>query len=84
MRSRRRTLKICAGNMSAKKRRFLGLLAVLMLLPVVVLAQATYTAQLSGVVTDSSGGVVPGAKVVLLHCVIVAWQANPQGSLNSY
>src|SRR5690242_7541216 len=28
-------------------------------------AQATYTAQLTGVVTDASGGVVPGAKVTL-------------------
>jgi hypothetical protein len=26
-------------------------------------AQSTYTAQLSGVVTDASGGVIPGAKV---------------------
>jgi len=52
--------------MSATKRSFLGSLAVLMFLPVIVLAQATYTGQLSGVVTDSSGGVVPGAKVVLV------------------
>src|SRR5271166_4404576 len=29
------------------------------------LAQSTYTAQLSGVVTDSSGAVIPGAKVTL-------------------
>ena len=28
-------------------------------------AQSTYTAQLSGVVTDSSGGVIVGAKVIL-------------------
>jgi hypothetical protein len=28
-------------------------------------AQSSYTAQLTGVVTDSSGGVVPGAKVIL-------------------
>jgi hypothetical protein len=28
-------------------------------------AQSTYTAQLSGVVTDASGGVIPGAKVTL-------------------
>ena len=28
-------------------------------------AQSTYTAQLSGVVTDSSGAVIPGAKVIL-------------------
>ncbi len=30
-----------------------------------VLGQSTYTAQLSGVVTDSSGAVIPGAKVIL-------------------
>jgi Carboxypeptidase regulatory-like domain len=30
-----------------------------------VAAQSTYTAQLSGVVTDSSGAVIPGAKVTL-------------------
>jgi len=28
-------------------------------------AQSTYTAQLSGVVKDASGGVIPGAKVIL-------------------
>ncbi len=28
-------------------------------------AQSTYTAQLSGVLTDSTGGVVPAAKVIL-------------------
>ncbi len=28
-------------------------------------AQSTYTAQLTGVVTDSSGGVIPGGKVTL-------------------
>lgn len=28
-------------------------------------AQSTYTAQLSGTITDSSGGVIPGAKVIL-------------------
>ena len=28
-------------------------------------AQSTYTAQLTGVVTDSSGGVIPGVKVTL-------------------
>ena len=29
-------------------------------------AQSTYTAQLTGVVTDSSGGVIPGARVTLV------------------
>jgi hypothetical protein len=44
-----------------------GLLSLLPLLlfPTVLPAQSTYTAQLSGVITDSSGGVVPGAKVLL-------------------
>src|SRR5215472_7190581 len=34
-------------------------------LPAFVCSQATYTAQLTGTVTDSSGGVVAGAKVIL-------------------
>src|SRR5262245_42992846 len=34
-------------------------------LPALLCAQATYTAQLTGTVTDSSGGVVAGAKVIL-------------------
>src|SRR6476660_6459636 len=34
-------------------------------LPVLLCSQATYTAQLTGTVTDSSGGVVAGAKVIL-------------------
>jgi hypothetical protein len=34
-------------------------------LPALLCSQATYTAQLTGTVTDSSGGVVPGAKVIL-------------------
>ncbi len=38
---------------------------VLLSAPVLILAQATYTAQLTGTVTDSSGGVVVGAKVTL-------------------
>ena len=44
-----------------------SLLAFLTLLaaPLVLNAQANYTAQLSGTVTDTSGGVVPGAKVTI-------------------
>jgi len=34
-------------------------------LPALLCSQATYTAQLTGTVTDSSGGVVAGAKVIL-------------------
>ena len=33
--------------------------------PALLLSQATYTAQLTGTVTDSSGGVIAGGKVVL-------------------
>jgi Cna protein B-type domain. len=33
--------------------------------PALLLCQATYTAQLTGTVTDSSGGVLAGAKVIL-------------------
>jgi hypothetical protein len=43
---------------------FLALVASLGLGPQTA-AQSTYTAQLSGVVKDASGGVIPGAKVVL-------------------
>jgi len=44
-----------------------SLLAILILLaaPYLLYAQANYTAQLSGTVTDTSGGVVPGAKVII-------------------
>src|ERR1700761_4778863 len=43
-----------------------GVVAVATLLaPTPVAAQSSYTAQLSGVVSDSSGGVIPGAKVTL-------------------
>ncbi len=42
-------------------------LALLLILsaPARILSQATYTAQLTGTVTDSSGGIVVGAKVTL-------------------
>src|SRR5689334_11674600 len=46
----------------------IGLLGILFLISGLgtrLAAQATYTAQLTGVVTDASGGVVPGAKVTL-------------------
>jgi len=41
------------------------LAALLLLAPGQTAAQSTYTAQLSGVVNDASGGVIPGAKVVM-------------------
>src|SRR5580765_7426913 len=46
---------------------FRSLLAILTLLaaPLVLNSQANYTAQLSGTVTDTSGGVVPGARVTI-------------------
>src|SRR5579871_5619774 len=50
--------------MSFFLRSALALLALLSA-PLLLRAQATYTAQLTGTVTDSSGGVVVGAKVVL-------------------
>ena len=43
----------------------LGLFFAYLLLVTSVPAQSTYTAQLTGVVSDSSGGVIPGAKVTL-------------------
>jgi hypothetical protein len=41
----------------------LGLLLLLMQVP--VFGQAAYTSQLTGVVTDASGGVIPGARITL-------------------
>jgi len=38
---------------------------VLLLYSSALAAQSTYTAQLTGVVTDSSGGVIPGVKIIL-------------------
>src|SRR5580693_1003822 len=38
---------------------------VLLLYSSALAAQSTYTAQLTGVVTDSSGGVIPGVKLIL-------------------
>jgi Carboxypeptidase regulatory-like domain len=51
--------------MSANFRRLLGLISFFLIWPVSLPAQSTYTAQLSGVVTDSSGGVVVGARIIL-------------------
>src|SRR5215475_11807059 len=45
--------------------RFACAILLILGLPVLVCSQATYTAQLTGTVTDSSGGVVVGAKVIL-------------------
>ncbi|MGH9758316.1 MAG: carboxypeptidase-like regulatory domain-containing protein, partial [Candidatus Acidiferrales bacterium] len=49
---------------------FLGVLAGMLLVIALLsssslFAQSTFTSQLSGVVTDSSGGVIPGAKITL-------------------
>src|SRR5216684_476279 len=43
---------------------FLAFLLALAFAPA-IRAQATYTAQLTGVITDSSGGVIASAKVIL-------------------
>jgi Carboxypeptidase regulatory-like domain/TonB dependent receptor len=43
----------------------MGLLCSLLCIAMPVAAQSTFTAQLTGVVSDSSGAVVPGAKVTL-------------------
>jgi hypothetical protein len=51
--------------MLATTRKLLSLFSFLLLIPSVVASQAAYTAQLAGVVSDTSGGVVAGAKVVL-------------------
>jgi Carboxypeptidase regulatory-like domain len=51
--------------MFAAIRRQIRMLFLLFLLPSFLTAQSTYTAQLSGVVTDSSGSVGSGAKVLL-------------------
>src|SRR5580693_49536 len=45
----------------------LGLLIGNLIVGGTAAAQSTYTAQLTGVVTDSSGGVIPGAKVTLIE-----------------
>jgi Carboxypeptidase regulatory-like domain/TonB dependent receptor len=44
---------------------FFSIFALALLLASQVAAQSTYTGQLSGVVSDPSGGVIPGAKVIL-------------------
>jgi hypothetical protein len=51
--------------MSTIIRKWFCFLFLLSALPPILGAQSTYTAQLSGVVTDSSGGVVLRAKVIL-------------------
>src|SRR5215472_5929451 len=38
---------------------------LMLLTPTMVIGQAAYTSQLTGVVTDASGGVIPGARVTL-------------------
>ena len=44
---------------------FLAATTAMLIAPEPAAAQSSYTAQLSGVVSDSSGGVIPGAKVTL-------------------
>jgi hypothetical protein len=66
-------------------RKTLALAAVLLFLYALgspaLRAQSSYTAQLTGVVTDSSGGVVPGAKVTLTdEATNIATTANTNGS----
>jgi hypothetical protein len=66
-------------------RKTIALAAVLLFLCAMVApalrAQSSYTAQLSGVVTDSSGGVVPGAKVTLTdESTSIATTANTNGN----
>ena len=51
--------------MSVAFREMFYFFALLLLAPAFLVAQSTFTAQLSGVVTDSSGGTVAGAKVIL-------------------
>ena len=41
------------------------LLFAISLCPLMVLGQSTFTSQLTGVVTDSTGAVIPGAKITL-------------------
>ncbi len=51
--------------MSAAFRKLFYIFSLALVVGSQSFAQSTYTAQLSGVITDSSGGVVPGAKVSL-------------------
>src|SRR5262249_17254873 len=53
------------GIMAARVSKLLAVVALIVLSPLLVSAQSTYTAQLSGTVTDASGGVVVGAEVIL-------------------
>jgi hypothetical protein len=53
--------------------------------PVILFAQANYTTQLTGTVTDSSGGVVSGAKVIVtddatnIAATVVSYIASVDG-----
>src|SRR5215475_11977906 len=67
--------------MSSPFRTILSFLLILFA-PVILAAQANYTAQLSGTVTDSSGGAVAGAKVIVTDdatSVAVTATTNDQG-----
>ena len=52
--------------MFSRFRKVFCLLSLIAFLPGFSVAQSTYTAQLNGVVTDSSGGVIVGARVILI------------------
>src|SRR5580700_837210 len=62
--SRARAAKF-AFAVAAIATSFAATTLVTLLTPPQAAAQSSYTAQLSGVVSDSSGGVIPGAKVTL-------------------
>jgi hypothetical protein len=51
--------------MAAAFRKLSYVVAFVLVLPSLSFAQSTYTAQLTGVISDSSGAVIPGAKVTL-------------------
>ena len=61
-RTARRKIRISQSQQSIRKAQQL---ATQSCRPRAAAAQSSYTAQLSGVVSDSSGGVIPGAKVTL-------------------
>jgi hypothetical protein len=74
-------LRGCCMNFGARcSRMVLDLLCILLVAAFWTvpqcLGQSTYTAQLSGVVTDSSGAVIPGAKVILTD--------EPTGAATTY
>lgn len=59
-------------------------LAVAALCPASLHAQSSYTSQLTGVVSDSSGGIVPGAKVILTDEATGVAQTSTTDSHGNY